>query len=50
MDKEYIDLEAAREYVEANYQGDPLLRTIYGVLLEKLPRVRIGDTQEDSHG
>ena len=36
---EYIDLPAARAFVEANYQGDPLLRHLYGTLLDKLPRV-----------
>lgn len=37
--KELIDVEAAREYVQANYQGDPLLRHIYLVLLEQFPKV-----------
>ena len=36
---EYIDVAAAREFVEASYQGDPLLRHLYGTLLDKLPRV-----------
>jgi hypothetical protein len=36
---EYIDLAAARAFVEANYQGDPLLRHTYMVLLDKLPTV-----------
>jgi hypothetical protein len=36
---EYIDLAAARAFVEANYQGDPLLRHLYGTLLDKLPTV-----------
>lgn len=36
---EYIDLTEARAFVEANYQGDPMLRHLYGTLLEKLPRV-----------
>lgn len=36
---EYIDVAAARAFVEANYQGDPLLRHLYGTLLDKLPRV-----------
>ena len=36
---EYIDLSEARAFVEANYQGDPLLRHLYGTLLEKLPTV-----------
>lgn len=36
---EYIDVAAARAFVEANYQGDPLLRHLYGTLLEKLPKV-----------
>lgn len=36
---EYIDVAAAKAFVEANYQGDPLLRHLYGTLLEKLPRV-----------
>ena len=35
----YIDPEQARAYVEANYQGDPLLRHLYGKLLENLPKV-----------
>lgn len=35
----YIDLAAARAFVEANYQGDPLLRHLYGTLLDKLPTV-----------
>ena len=36
---EYIDVAAARAFVEANYQGDPLLRHLYGTLLDKLPAV-----------
>ena len=36
---EYIDVAAARAFVEANYQGDPLLRHLYGTLLVKLPKV-----------
>jgi hypothetical protein len=36
---EYIDVAAARAFVEANYQGDPLLRHLYGTLLDKLPKV-----------
>lgn len=36
---EYIDLAAARAFVEANYQGDPVLRHLYGTLLVKLPKV-----------
>lgn len=35
---EYIDVDEARAFVEANYQGDPLLRHLYGTLLDKLPR------------
>lgn len=35
----YIDLAAARAFVEANYQGDPLLRHLYETLLDKLPKV-----------
>lgn len=33
-----IDLEAAKEYVQANYQGDPLLRHLYLTLLDALPK------------
>jgi hypothetical protein len=44
---EYIDLAAARAFVEANYQGDPLLRHLYGTLLDKLPTV---DAVEVVHG
>ena len=36
---EYIDVAAAKAFVEANYQGDPLLRHLYGTLLEKLPKL-----------
>lgn len=33
-----IDLEAAKAYVQANYQGDPLLRHLYLTLLDALPK------------
>ena len=33
-----INLEAAKEYVQANYQGDPLLRHLYLTLLDALPK------------
>ena len=36
---EYIDFTEARAFVEANYQGDPILRHLYGTLLDKLPTV-----------
>ena len=37
-----IDLEAAKEYVQANYQGDPLLRHLYLTLLDALPKAEGG--------
>lgn len=36
---ECIDVEAAKTFVQENYQGDPLLRHMYMVLLDKLPKV-----------
>ena len=39
MAKLMIDLEGAEAYVQANYQGDPLIRHMYEVLLDKLPKV-----------
>jgi hypothetical protein len=44
---EYIDVAAARAFVEANYQGDPLLRHLYGTLLDKLPRAEAVPVREN---
>lgn len=38
MGEGVIDVKAAKEYVEANYQGDPLLRHLYMTLLNALPK------------
>ena len=39
MGKILIDVEQAKEYVRANYQGDPLLRHLHTTLLDALPKV-----------
>ena len=39
MGEGLIDVKAAKEYVQANYQGDPVLRHLYMTLLDALPRV-----------
>ena len=39
MGKLMIDVAEAKDFVEANYQGDPLLRHLYMTLLDKLPKV-----------
>ncbi len=38
MAKLMINLEEAKAYVQANYQGDPMIRHLYLTLLEKLPK------------
>ena len=40
MGEGLIDVKTAKEYVQANYQGDPLLRHLYMTLLDALPRVK----------
>lgn len=40
---EYIDAAAAKAYVEANYQGDPLLRHLYCTLLDVLPKTEVAE-------
>lgn len=39
MPRQYIDVSDAKAFVEANYQGDPLLRHLYVTLQDKLPKV-----------
>lgn len=34
-----IDVAEAKAYIEANYQGDPLLRHLFMTMLDKLPKV-----------
>lgn len=38
MSKEFIEVEGAKAFVEANYQGNPLIKHMFGALLDKLPR------------
>ena len=40
-----IGVNEAKAYIEANYQGDPLLRHMFITLLDKLPKVE----QKDLH-
>ena len=39
MAKLMIVLDEAKAFVQANYQGDPLIRHLYLTLLEKVPKV-----------
>lgn len=36
---EYIDLAAARAFVETNFKGDPVLQWLGRTMIEKLPKV-----------
>ena len=39
MGKMLIDVAEAKDYVQANYQGDPLIRHMFVTLLDKLPKI-----------
>ena len=39
---EVIDVKAAREYIQANYPDDPLLKHIALTILEQLPKIKVG--------
>lgn len=39
---EVIDVKAAREYIQANYPNDPLLKHIALTLLKQLPKIKVG--------
>ena len=39
---EVIDVKAAREYIQANYPNDPLLKHIALTILEQLPKIKVG--------
>ena len=39
MAREFIAVDEASAFVEANYQGDPLIKHLFGTLLDKFPRV-----------
>ena len=39
---EVIDVKAAREYIQANYPNDPLLKHISLTILEQLPKIKVG--------
>ena len=39
---EVIDVKTAREYIQANYPNDPLLKHIALTLLEQLPKIKVG--------
>ena len=39
---EVIDVKAAREYIQANYPNDPLLKHIALTVLEQLPKIKVG--------
>lgn len=48
MAKEYINVSDAKAFVEANYQGDPLLRHLYVTLLDKLPKMEVVTPKEEN--
>ena len=37
-----IDVKAAREYIQANYPNDPLLKHIALTILKQLPKIKVG--------
>ena len=39
---EVIDVKIAREYIQANYPNDPLLKHIALTILEQLPKIKVG--------
>ena len=39
---EVIDVKAAREYIQANYPNDPLLKHIALTILKQLPKIKVG--------
>ena len=40
---EVIDVKTAREYIQANYPNDPLLKHIALNLLDQLPKMKVAN-------
>lgn len=47
---EVIIVKDAKEYIQANYPNDPLLKHIGLNLLDQLPKLKIADGADENNG